>query len=198
MKVVIAKVVEHPTVKEYPSLKKVADLLTASRLVVALVVLVAAFGPAPDRSIAWVVPLVLLAWTGDLFDGWLARRSGQPGSTWIGKCDLPIDAALASATLVYLTRIGWLGLSVLVLYLIVALFLALLLRTHWVLNGYNTGSHLLALGSVLQILPGLNHVILASLTILAVLGRRRLGQILTEMGEFVLQQPRRRTPSGDD
>ncbi|HBY95662.1 MAG: hypothetical protein M5U01_25365 [Ardenticatenaceae bacterium] len=168
-------------IKQHSGLKTLADLLTGGRLAVAGVVLGGAFLGNARAYLPWIVPLVLLAWTGDLFDGWLARHSGRAATSWLGNHDLAVDASLATASLIYLARIGWLASLVLVVYLGTALLLSLLLRSHWVWNGFNTGSHLLVLGSILRILPGLLYVMLAWLAIATLVGHRRLATLAREL-----------------
>lgn len=171
-------------------LKILADAFTGGRFVVALVVLAAAFVGEPAAHVPWVVALVVVAWTGDLFDGWLARRSGQAGSSWIGNHDLAIDASLAVVSLVYLVRLGWLSPAVLALYLGTMTLLWLLLRSHWIWNGFNTGSHLIALGSISQVIPGVGQLMLAWIAVMAVLGRGRAAQMLREIRTAFLDRLR--------
>lgn len=168
-------------IKQHLNLKTLADVLTGGRFVAALVVFGVALLDSARAYLPWVAALVLLAWTGDLLDGWLARRSGQAGTTWLGNHDLAVDATLATASLIYLARIGWLASLVLVVYVGTALLLSLLLRTHWVWNGFNTGSHLLVLGSIVHIVPVLLYLVVAWLAIMAAVGHRRIAHLVAEL-----------------
>ena len=80
--------------------KRFADLLTASRIMVALVIAWLGLLNAD-----WLLPiacfLLLGSWTSDLLDGILARRSGAE-PTWIGDHDLEIDVAVSLGVLIYL------------------------------------------------------------------------------------------------
>lgn len=160
--------------------KVVADLLTGSRVVAAAVVLAAAFVGTPDDHLRWVAVLVIGAWTTDLFDGWLARRSGRANEGGIGRYDLPIDATLATATLIFLARLGWLPPLALLGYVALITVIWLVWRSHWVWNGFNTGSHLIALGSLLHLLPGLGQIVLAWGALMLAIGRNRLRQMWAE------------------
>src|SRR3712207_247847 len=85
--------------------KLLADLLTLSRVFVAAGAIVAAW--QAERSwLPWVVGIVALAWTGDMVDGWLARKGGKSWLNCVGKYDHEIDASLAGATLILLWRVG--------------------------------------------------------------------------------------------
>jgi phosphatidylglycerophosphate synthase len=79
----------------------VADLLTASRLVVALVFLVGR--PAP----ATAVLLVVWAWVSDALDGATARSVGGQGR--LGTADHVVDAAVGVGLIWYLGEIGFLA-----------------------------------------------------------------------------------------
>lgn len=85
-------------------LKIVADGLTGLRLVLAVVL--ALLGPLGGvQRLNAAAVLVLVAWTTDLFDGPLARRSGMVGQSWLGRNDLTIDIVLGMALLLYMAVI---------------------------------------------------------------------------------------------
>jgi cardiolipin synthase len=86
-------------------MKFLADILTSLRLIVAAVLPASGLALGPD-SYTMAGALVLVAWTTDLLDGPLARKSGRAGSTWIGRHDLMIDVILALSLLIYMRSVG--------------------------------------------------------------------------------------------
>lgn len=93
-------------------LKALPDLLTASRLVLAT--LVVALGVIEGRrATPTVVILAMVAWTSDNLDGFIARRIPNRQPSWWGRNDFPIDVIFTAATLIFLTLAGfippWLG-----------------------------------------------------------------------------------------
>jgi len=87
--------------------KRLADLLTASRVGLALII--SWLGLAGTRdSLALVGFLLLTSWISDLFDGALARQSGAR-PTWIGDHDLEADVAVSLGVLMYLVGTGFLA-----------------------------------------------------------------------------------------
>ena len=86
--------------------KRLADLLTASRALLALPL--ASLGLAGAADLLPLASLLLLiSWFSDLFDGLLARRGGgEP--TWVGDHDLEADALVSLGVLVYLVGAGFL------------------------------------------------------------------------------------------
>lgn len=160
--------------------KFLADLLTASRSVVALGVLGAAWQANPD-TLPWVAGIVVLAWTGDMIDGWLARKGGTSPLNWVGKYDHEIDASLAGATLIYLWRIGLVSNWLLALLLIVTLVVWYKLRSEWVWMSFNTGSHVVALTALLSAFPALAGVAVGWGAVVVLAGRRRAAEMLQEV-----------------
>jgi cardiolipin synthase len=97
--------------------RRVADSLTMLRGGMAFVL--AGIGLLAGREAlplaAW---LLLLAWTGDLLDGPIARR-GQPfESSWWGIHDLEIDMTVAAGVLAYLVASGWVDGRLAAVYLV--------------------------------------------------------------------------------
>ena len=86
-------------------LKHVADGLTLSRLVISLGIVVVGLGQRA-QGFAVAASLLLVAWTTDLLDGPLARRSGAQGQTWLGAHDKHADIALGAAVLAFLCLTG--------------------------------------------------------------------------------------------
>lgn len=160
--------------------KFLADLLTLSRAVVAAGVLVAAW--QAERSwLPWVVAIVVLAWTGDMADGWLARKGGESSLQWVGNYDHEIDASLAGATLIFLWRIGLVSNWLLSILLVVTLLVWYKLRSEWVWMSFNTGSHIVALTALLAAFPALVGVILGWFAVVAVAGRQRAKRMLSDV-----------------
>jgi len=86
--------------------KTVADILTATRLLLAIFILL--LGLFVGREALGTVMMVqLLAWTTDVLDGPLARRDTSGKSTWWDDKDFPIDALLVLALFLYLTVSGF-------------------------------------------------------------------------------------------
>lgn len=85
--------------------KLLADLLTASRLPLALVVvLLGAFGGRSALGAGLL--LILVGWTTDIFDGRLARLDPDGATTRIGDADLAVDLILDAAGLALFALAG--------------------------------------------------------------------------------------------
>ncbi len=114
-----------------PLQKQIADLLTASRVLLALSLPWLGFkkGTAGLSSAVW---LVVLSWTSDILDGPLARRSRAPRQTWVGDHDLQADMVFAVGLLVYLALAGLWSPLVATVYLLIW---ALVFRTHALTKG---------------------------------------------------------------
>lgn len=72
------------------SLKVLADVLTLSRGIIAILLLRARNFGDPANVVRFVVLLTLLGWTTDVCDGNLARASGRAGGR-IASADFPVD-----------------------------------------------------------------------------------------------------------
>lgn len=90
--------------------KTLADALTGSRLLIALVLPFASSLPALDGLRAAAL-LLLLSWLTDALDGPLARRSGRAGSTWLGNHDVWVDATVSMGLLAYLALAGYVAIA---------------------------------------------------------------------------------------
>lgn len=64
------------------------------------------------------VLIMIAAWTGDVFDGKIARRSQQYYHTWIGDHDLEIDMTVSCGLLVYLVTSGFINVWVAAIYVL--------------------------------------------------------------------------------
>jgi len=88
-----------------PSAKRVADLITTLRGLLA--VILAWLGRTRGRTgLSWAVWLLILSWTSDSLDGNLARRSRHRYATWIGDHDLEIDVAVSVGLLLFMIGAG--------------------------------------------------------------------------------------------
>ncbi|MES0343758.1 MAG: CDP-alcohol phosphatidyltransferase family protein [Anaerolineales bacterium] len=98
--------------------KQVADLLTFTRgLLLVIFPWLAVTGGQESLSLA--VMLLISNWTGDVFDGALARRSRKRYDSWIGDHDLEIDMAVALGLLIYTIATGYVQLTVGVIYILI-------------------------------------------------------------------------------
>jgi hypothetical protein len=99
--------------------KWIADLITAVRATLGVVMIWLGITQG-EQALPIVIPMMILCWSGDFFDGMIARRSRNPRNTYIGDHDVQIDmfvsiclalymlfAELASATLVIWYFILW-------------------------------------------------------------------------------------------
>jgi cardiolipin synthase len=86
--------------------KQLADLLTASRIVLALMFVWLARGSAAEL-LPLASILLLTSWVSDLLDGALARRSGGMTS-WVGDHDLEVDVLVSLGVLAYLVGADYL------------------------------------------------------------------------------------------
>ncbi|MEA1976344.1 MAG: hypothetical protein U9N80_00420 [Chloroflexota bacterium] len=98
--------------------KQVADLLTFTRgLLLIVFPWLAVTGGQESLSLA--VMLLIANWTGDVFDGALARRSRIRYDSWIGDHDLEIDMAVAFGLLIYMIATGHVQLTVGAIYILI-------------------------------------------------------------------------------
>ena len=98
------------------SLNLIADIFTASRLIISILIGVLGWYRGVD---GWLFATILLviAWSTDILDGIIARRSGSPGKTWVGKHDLHFDMLVALSLLVFMTSSSVINLATSLLYL---------------------------------------------------------------------------------
>jgi len=86
--------------------KQVADLITLTRAVIGFSLAwlgISQGAAALPRAISFVIA----AWTSDVADGQIARRSRVQFATWLGDHDLEVDMAVACGLLVYLLAAGF-------------------------------------------------------------------------------------------
>ena len=101
-----------------PIRKRVADILTLSRVIIAAAIV--CLGPILGAvALPWIILLAIVAWTTDTLDGPIARSSRVPTSTWIGDHDLLVDSVLATSVLVYMIVAGFVNLYIALAFLLV-------------------------------------------------------------------------------
>ncbi|MEE8567104.1 MAG: hypothetical protein V3S81_00735 [Anaerolineales bacterium] len=98
--------------------KQVADLLTFTRALLLIIFPWLAMAGGQE-SLSLAAMLLIANWTGDIFDGALARRSRIRYDSWIGDHDLEIDMAVALGLLIYTTATGYVQLTIGVIYTLI-------------------------------------------------------------------------------
>lgn len=114
----MTRVEKHEKIKKMV-LKLVADVLTVSRVLIALII---ATGVLTGLSYTNVFILLVIGWFTDLIDGILARKSGLVN--WISERDKDADSLLGLSLMVYMMSHGYVNL-VLGTIFIVAWFLVM-------------------------------------------------------------------------
>ena len=111
-------------------MKRVADGLTASRALIALLIVLLSLGG--KDALSWVIYLIILGWTTDVLDGELARRAqrrlggedpeiqGEWEQTWLGEHDFALDMVMVYASFLYLTLVGYVPPTWAFLYTLIA------------------------------------------------------------------------------
>lgn len=110
---------EISSAKVIPVRKRIADGLTASRLVIAVAVMMIGILTGRD-GLNLILALVLVGWTTDVLDGQLARSVEKPIQTWIGDNDLAVDLVLDLAALFYFIAFGFVPVIMSLVYLLIA------------------------------------------------------------------------------
>ena len=98
-------------------MRKLPDLLTLSRGLVAAAILLLGFVGA--RALEAVILLTILGWTTDIFDGRLARKYHKP-PTWIGEREFIFDMVMVFSGLCYLVMSGLINGWLALIYIVVA------------------------------------------------------------------------------
>lgn len=88
--------------------KLVADFTTATRGMLGFVMIWLGLTYGAE-ALPIVVILMLLDWTGDFFDGTIAKRSRNPRRTWIGDSDIYVDVLVSIGLGSYLISSGYVG-----------------------------------------------------------------------------------------
>jgi len=170
--------------------KVTADLLTLSRIPLALLVFI--LGAAYGRSALGVgLVLVLVGWTTDIFDGRLARSDPAGTHTAVGDADLAIDLLLDTAGLylfVFAGLLPWLWSTV---YLCVAALTIILWPKRDVITWFELP--VLALHPVFAFAarPAVGWLYVAWMAGAALLNINRLADIIRMLAESVGLRPGR-------
>jgi len=98
-------------------MKRVPDLLTLSRGVIAVAIF--SLGFVGKSALEAVVVLTMIGWTTDIFDGRLARRYHKP-PTWVGEQEFTFDMMMVFSALCFLVMVGLIPLIPAVIYVAVA------------------------------------------------------------------------------
>ncbi len=98
-------------------MKRVPDLLTLSRGVIALAIF--SLGFVGKEALEAVIVLTLIGWTTDIFDGRLARKYNKP-ATWVGEQEFTFDMMMVFSALCYLTMANYVPLALALPYVMVA------------------------------------------------------------------------------
>jgi hypothetical protein len=117
----------HPRFSKDAALRILADSLTGLRLVLAALIVGLGFTRGKD-ALETVIGALLVGWTADTLDGHVARRSRDTRKTWLSQNDIPVDAAMAVSSLIYLTMAGFVSVAVCLAYLVVASLLVAVFR----------------------------------------------------------------------
>lgn len=97
--------------------KSVADLITAARGTLGLVMIW--FGLTQgEQALPIVILMLILCWSGDFFDGMIARHSRHPRKSYIGNHDVQIDLFVSICLGLYMLLAGFASILVGVWYLI--------------------------------------------------------------------------------
>lgn len=158
-------------------LARLADVLTASRLVIAGAILVLGLIAGPT-ALGSAFLLTLIAWTTDLFDGVVARWSGTHARTLLARWDLGIDILLVGATLAFVILAGLLHPAIALFYPIAIVAARLWFRSTARLQEINTLAHAVTFGAIVVGAPSLIAPLLAWMAAILITFRRRAAQEL--------------------
>jgi hypothetical protein len=98
-------------------MKRVPDLLTLSRGVIAVAIF--SLGFVGKDALEVVIVLTMIGWTTDIFDGRLARKYNKP-PTWVGEQEFTFDMMMVFSALCYLTMTDYVNLWLTLPYVMVA------------------------------------------------------------------------------
>ena len=116
-------------------MRKLPDLLTLSRGLVAVAVLLLGFvGP---QALEAVILLMIVGWTTDIFDGRLARKYHKP-PTWIGEREFIFDMMMVFSGLAYLVMAGFIDRVLALGYIIIAAICIAFFRSKMITMSFAT------------------------------------------------------------
>jgi len=98
-------------------MKRVPDLLTLSRGVIAVAIF--SLGFVGGQALEAVIVLTMIGWTTDIFDGRLARKYNKP-PTWVGEREFAFDMMMVFSALCYLTMADYVSVWLALPYVMVA------------------------------------------------------------------------------
>lgn len=160
--------------------KRLADTLTASRAVIALIIVLLGF--TGKRALATVVLLTIIGWTTDVLDGRLARRDKSGRTTWIGDHDFPFDMLMVFATLVYMTMAGFIPARFAAIYTAIAGIFILKFRSKSVTELFAFPLVAMPLIIAWREAPAAAYAFVAWIIITLILDRHRFAGVV---GEFI-------------
>jgi phosphatidylglycerophosphate synthase len=102
--------------------KTFADILTASRFVLAWVLLWLGISKGAE-GLPTAAVILVIAWITDVLDGPFARKDKSGRQTWIGDHDLETDISVSLGVLTFLVFSGYLAAWLAVSYVIICIFL---------------------------------------------------------------------------
>ncbi|MBE0636107.1 CDP-alcohol phosphatidyltransferase family protein [Candidatus Bipolaricaulota bacterium] len=116
-------------------MRKLPDLLTLSRGLVAVAVLLLGFvGP---QALEAVILLMIVGWTTDIFDGRLARKYHKP-PTWIGEREFIFDMMMVFSGLAYLVMAGFIDRVLALGYIVIAAICIAFFRSKMITMSFAT------------------------------------------------------------
>ena len=108
--------------------KTIADTLTLSRFLLALLILWLGV-TGGSEPLPTAITALIFAWATDVLDGPLARRDPSGRQTWVGTLDLQADIGVAAGVLGFLTFGGFVPVWMGVTYALIAAALTYCLRS---------------------------------------------------------------------
>jgi len=133
--------------------KTIADTLTVSRFLLALLILWLGV-TGGNEALPAAATVLIFAWATDLLDGPLARRDRSGRQTWVGTLDLQADMSVATGVLGYLTLAGFVPLWAGMAYLAVSVALL------WYFRSVHIGWAVQAIPYGLMLYVALRHALL--------------------------------------
>jgi hypothetical protein len=104
-------------------MKRVPDLLTLSRALIAAAIVSLGFAERLDLLVGSALPMVLLltmlGWTTDILDGRVARKY-KKAPTWVGEKEFAFDMLMVFSGLCYLVLAGFIPFAPAIIYTMVA------------------------------------------------------------------------------
>jgi phosphatidylglycerophosphate synthase len=125
-------------------LKAIADILTFTRLIIGILIIVVALTQGRE-GLSLALLLLLLGWGTDTLDGQLARRVPDRQNTWIGDNDIVVDVLLSFAIMFFFTLGGYIPV-LLAVFCLIYLIAVIFVFSGWTLYAIFVG---ISYGSVL-------------------------------------------------